>query len=115
MAIRNPKICYVVVGLEVRAPSEDMKVAERVDSLIGKKPEYDSLAFNNRRDQSKSEKRLFFNSHSEWANTEQIEWQVLRERWVRFFQRSDDSNPGRLGGKRECFLCAMPSLQEKKD
>ena len=60
MATRNPKIFYVVVGLEVRAPSEDMKVAERVDSLIGKKPEYDSLAFNNRRDQSKSEKTLKF-------------------------------------------------------
>ena len=41
MAIRNPKIFYDVVGLEVRATSEDMKVAERVDSLIGKKPEYD--------------------------------------------------------------------------
>ena len=26
-----------------------------------------------------------------------------------FFQRSDDSNPGRLGGKHERFLCAMPS------
>ena len=51
----------------------------------------------------------FFNSHSECANTEQIERQVLRERWVQFFQLSDYSNPGRLGGKRERFLCAMPS------
>ena len=53
---------------------------------------------------------LFFYSHSECANTEQIlERQVLRERWVQFFQLSDDSNPGRLGGKRERFLCVMPS------
>ena len=26
-----------------------------------------------------------------------------------FFQRSDDLNPGRLGGKRKRFLCAMLS------
>ena len=26
-----------------------------------------------------------------------------------FFQWSEDSNPGRLGGKRECYVCAMPS------
>ena len=46
------------------------------------------------------------------ANIEQIlERQILRERWVQFFQRSDDSNPGQLGGKRDRFLCAMPSPQ----
>ena len=49
------------------------------------------------------------NSLSECANTEQIEQEVLRERWVRIFQPSDDSNPGRLDGKRERFLCVMPS------
>ena len=26
-----------------------------------------------------------------------------------FFQGSADSNLGQLGGKRECYLCAMPS------
>ena len=36
---------------------------------------------------------------------ERIPWKTsiekIRERW--------ESNPGRLGGKRQCYLCAMPS------
>ena len=44
----------------------------------------------------------------ECADIEQIlEQQVLRKR-VGFNQESD-SNPGWLGGKREGYLCAVPS------
>ena len=51
----------------------------------------------------------------ECSGTEQIvERQVLwKSIWVRFCQLSD-SNPGRLGTKRERYRCAMPSpLQQK--
>ena len=36
----------------------------------------------------------------------------VRERRVQFFQLSDDSNPGWMGGKRERHLCALPSPQD---
>ena len=53
-------------------------------------------------------------SFSECADTEQLEWQVLRARYLGSifdFTSSQmwESNPGWLGEKRELYLCAMPS------
>ena len=53
---------------------------------------------------------------SECGDTEQLEWQVLRARYLGSifdFTSSQmwESNPGWLGEKRERFLCAMPSPQ----
>ena len=55
-----------------------------------------------------------FCSFSECADTEQLEWQVLRARYLGSifdFTSSQmwESNQGWLGEKRERFLCAMPS------
>ena len=56
----------------------------------------------------------FILSRVRWLRTN-LEWQVLRRRWLDtiFYQLTEESNPGRLGEKREHYLCAMPSPPRK--
>ena len=53
---------------------------------------------------------FFLKSFPECANTEQFRKAGSQKKiGFKFFQLTEESNPGRLGEKREGYLCAMPS------